>query len=88
VRISSTSAARAKERPSSTADDAATKARLHPAAADAEHTTHQPDGVFRLVGDDEGVLRLHVLVAHRAKKADALRIASGSSFSRSSSRRS
>jgi hypothetical protein len=37
---------------------------VKPAAGDVEHPAHEPDGVKRRMGGDEGELRAHVFAAH------------------------
>src|SRR5512132_4293146 len=55
---------------------------MKPAARHAENPAHQTYGMLGHVGGDEGEFRVHVFAAHCAKKAEALRSTSTSSFRR------
>src|SRR3954466_6108102 len=61
---------------------------LEPAAGDTQNRAQQADRIGGAVGGDEGELRFHAFSAHLAKKAEAFRRISFSSWSRLLSRRS
>src|SRR4051795_3827307 len=61
---------------------------MEPAAGDTQNRAQQADRIGGAVGGDEGELRFHAFSAHLAKKAEAFRRISFSSWSRLLSRRS
>src|SRR3954447_12717199 len=61
---------------------------MEPAACHSQNRAQQADRIRGAVGGDEGELRFHAFSAHLAKKAEAFRRISFSSWSRLLSRRS
>src|SRR3954466_4225369 len=61
---------------------------MEPAARHSQNSAQQADRTGGAVGGDEGELRFHAFSAHLAKKAEAFRRISFSSWSRLLSRRS
>src|SRR4051812_4080223 len=61
---------------------------MEPAAGHSQNRAQQADRIGGAVGGDEGELRFHAFSAHLAKKAEAFRRISFSSWSRLLSRRS
>src|SRR3954471_22524447 len=60
---------------------------MEPAACHSQNRAQQPDRIGGAMGGDEGELRFHAFSAHLAKKAEAFRRISFSSWSRLLSRR-